>query len=201
MALLCKDVCRDLLPPQEYFDYGLWMPADNYRPESDESSSSASSDDENAKVASQAAEVDKANQAAIAAVKSEFSKKFDSVAGGSKTVTAEQAGYVARLLGFAPSQEEIRQLKAKSSALSQQDVSEWLKVVAHADDNVDNLIKFFQYYDPKNTGTVTRQQMSNLLRTYGEPLTEAEVNGILSDFGISGEHINYREFVDRLLAK
>eukprot|EP01055_Gregarina_sp_Pseudo9_P005375 Gregarina_sp_Pseudo_9__5374@NODE_64_length_4638_cov_86_865188_g59_i0_p1_GENE_NODE_64_length_4638_cov_86_865188_g59_i0NODE_64_length_4638_cov_86_865188_g59_i0_p1_ORF_typecomplete_len309_score32_98FH2/PF02181_23/0_046_NODE_64_length_4638_cov_86_865188_g59_i035384464 len=151
MALICKDICRDCVPGQEYFEYGLWMPADKYRPDSDDEPSSegdSSSGSGSGVSDTDNKNLDQANAAKVSEVKSKLNDNFGKVSGGSSTVTAAKAGDVARLLGFAPSQEEIRALKeAKGDSVSQADVEAWLLTVAHADDNVDHLVAFFQYYD------------------------------------------------------
>eukprot|EP01054_Gregarina_sp_Poly1_P006918 Gregarina_sp_Poly_1__6917@NODE_3755_length_895_cov_496_361111_g2410_i0_p1_GENE_NODE_3755_length_895_cov_496_361111_g2410_i0NODE_3755_length_895_cov_496_361111_g2410_i0_p1_ORF_typecomplete_len203_score34_17EFhand_7/PF13499_6/76EFhand_7/PF13499_6/8e11EFhand_11/PF08976_11/1_6e08EFhand_6/PF13405_6/1_3e06EFhand_6/PF13405_6/6_2e03EFhand_8/PF13833_6/6e02EFhand_8/PF13833_6/1_5EFhand_8/PF13833_6/0_0016EFhand_1/PF00036_32/0_013EFhand_1/PF00036_32/1_8e02SPARC_Ca_bdg/PF10591_9/5_6e03SPARC_Ca_bdg/PF10591_9/0 len=201
MALICKDVCRECLPGQEYFEYGLWMPADKYRPDSDDE---ASSEDQSGSSESSsgvdAKKLEAENAAKVNQAKSKLNDNFNKVSGGGSNVTAAQAGDVARLLGFAPSQEEIRQLKeAKGDSVTQSDVEAWLVTIAHADDSVDHLVSFFQYYDTNKNGKLSKSQIKNLLRSYGEPLTDAEIDAILSEFGMTGESIDYREFVTKLL--
>lgn len=202
MALICKDICQDCVPGQEFFEYGLWMPANKYRPDSDDSSdgesesggshSSSSQSDDKGKKPQEDPHLDEAL--------SKLKESYATVAKGKSSVTAAEAGQVARLLNLAPSQEEIRQLKeAKGDNVTQADIEAWLKEIAHGEDDVEHLIKFFQYYDLQKTGKLSKTQIKNLLRSYGEPLTDAEIDAILSEFGMTGDSIDYKEFVTKLL--
>eukprot|EP01053_Blabericola_migrator_P001659 Blabericola_migrator_1__1658@NODE_1445_length_4532_cov_230_960806_g958_i0_p3_GENE_NODE_1445_length_4532_cov_230_960806_g958_i0NODE_1445_length_4532_cov_230_960806_g958_i0_p3_ORF_typecomplete_len205_score31_22EFhand_7/PF13499_6/6_7e03EFhand_7/PF13499_6/32EFhand_7/PF13499_6/8_2e10EFhand_11/PF08976_11/2_4e03EFhand_11/PF08976_11/1e07EFhand_8/PF13833_6/1_5e02EFhand_8/PF13833_6/1_5e02EFhand_8/PF13833_6/0_00028EFhand_6/PF13405_6/0_00031EFhand_9/PF14658_6/0_0056DUF5580/PF17743_1/0_034HTH_12/PF08461_10/0 len=203
MALICRDVCRECIPEQEFFEYGLWMPADKYRPDSDiEESSGDESGSSSPSVDTAGLEKEKkaAEEAKFQAIKGEMTKKFDTVAKGKSSVSAAEAGDVARLLGYAPSLEEIRALReTKGDNLSLADIEAWVKTIGHGDDNVDNLIVFFQYYDTTKSGKLSRTQIKNLLRSYGEPLSDQEIDTILSELGMTGDAIDYKEFVTKLL--
>eukprot|EP01057_Protomagalhaensia_wolfi_P001022 Protomagalhaensia_wolfi_Nauph_80__1021@NODE_1591_length_1453_cov_1942_631542_g138_i2_p1_GENE_NODE_1591_length_1453_cov_1942_631542_g138_i2NODE_1591_length_1453_cov_1942_631542_g138_i2_p1_ORF_typecomplete_len208_score46_18EFhand_7/PF13499_6/1_1EFhand_7/PF13499_6/7_8e10EFhand_11/PF08976_11/4_7e02EFhand_11/PF08976_11/2_5e08EFhand_8/PF13833_6/4_8EFhand_8/PF13833_6/0_00094EFhand_6/PF13405_6/4e03EFhand_6/PF13405_6/0_00033EFhand_6/PF13405_6/2_6e03EFhand_9/PF14658_6/6_8e03EFhand_9/PF14658_6/0_0075EFhand len=203
MALICRDVCRECVPESEFFEYGLWMPADKYRPDSDDEPESGSDDESGTSVGEPSGpskEAQERERAIQEAAKSKLNQEFEKVSGGKTQVSAAEAGDVARRLGLAPSQEEIRMLReAKGDSLTQQDVQEWFKTISHAEDDVDHLIVFFQYYDINKSGKLSRTQIKNLLRSYGEPLTDQEIDAILSELGMTGEQIDYAEFVRQLL--
>ncbi|EZG55226.1 putative myosin light chain [Gregarina niphandrodes] len=194
MAMLCRDLCRDLLPPAEYFDYGLWIPAGRYRADSD---IEEPSDDE------VTGSVEKTQEEPIPTgpvlKPNEVESMMKEITGSTSGCTPEQAADVARRLGGAPSLAEIQELKArKGQNISAKDIEEWMKTCGH-NDTVDNLVKFFEHYDKSHSGKLTRNQLSHLLRTYGEPLTDAEFNAILADMGMTGDQIDYRAFVAQLL--
>lgn len=139
------------------------MPADQYRPESDEPIDDISSDDSETP-RGPAQPIDTAAQKAKAdAAKNQVQKLFEATTvqlkivfpfklnqNGSSTATGDQAADMLRRMQIAPSQTEIEKFKQKTgNKANVNDVKSWAEelVKSHTSDNAENLISLFKFYD------------------------------------------------------
>eukprot|EP01055_Gregarina_sp_Pseudo9_P005374 Gregarina_sp_Pseudo_9__5373@NODE_64_length_4638_cov_86_865188_g59_i0_p3_GENE_NODE_64_length_4638_cov_86_865188_g59_i0NODE_64_length_4638_cov_86_865188_g59_i0_p3_ORF_typecomplete_len198_score1_54EFhand_7/PF13499_6/3_3e02EFhand_7/PF13499_6/1_7e10EFhand_11/PF08976_11/4_7e03EFhand_11/PF08976_11/6_3e09EFhand_6/PF13405_6/2e03EFhand_6/PF13405_6/3_5e03EFhand_6/PF13405_6/9_3EFhand_6/PF13405_6/4_9e06EFhand_8/PF13833_6/0_2EFhand_8/PF13833_6/0_00055DUF5580/PF17743_1/0_012EFhand_9/PF14658_6/0_049YrzK/PF17449 len=196
MALICRDILRDLFHFSDHSEYGLWMPADEYREESPDRRRDSTSSSIHSLSSSSSAP-----RASPPPPPSRVQAAWKQVAGGKSTITGAQAGHVARLLDLAPSFGDIDQLRdAQGDSITFSELENWLTRIGHAEDTPEYLVTFFQHYDTTNSGFLTETQVRNLLRTYGEPLTEVEVEAIMRELKLErSSSINYHDFVARLL--
>ncbi|PFH35440.1 putative myosin light chain 2 [Besnoitia besnoiti] len=103
--------------------------------------------------------------------KSKQEKDFEARAKGGSMSQAD-AGAYARLLGFSPSLKEVAALPAKVGYKAFQ---EFLNVAMHPDDNQESFREFFNSFDTRASGDLTRKQVTNILQMWGdEPLNKAE---------------------------
>jgi len=209
-----SNYCYGMLPPEEFFDYGLYYPDPVFRKESDASTISEDmieSDLDSQAAAERAAELaaeeerrrreEEANKNKPAA--SAIQKAFQAASGGQKTMSVEKAAMVARQLGAAPAEEDILELKATTGgSVKEEDLKLWIDEMAlKYNDSEEDLIRFFSHFDINASGTMSRGQIYNILGSFGEPLTRQEIDAILAEFNMGGDNINYVEFVHKLLQK
>eukprot|EP00914_Ancora_sagittata_P011024 GHVO01021530.1.p1 GENE.GHVO01021530.1~~GHVO01021530.1.p1 ORF type:complete len:201 (-),score=39.82 GHVO01021530.1:95-697(-) len=195
---LCNDFFRDCSSPQEYFDFGLYIPPDvpATPDESGEGAEGAGGSQKSSQKSAPApvlppAELDKRRNS------------FDARAGGKgKGMPAASAGSYAREQGLAPSQADIRRLQEKyGDNVTYEDFLTFMRESQHKEDDAEHLAEFFKYYDPSGTGKLSKKQMKNLLANYGEPLTSEEVDAIFSELGMAEDPVDYMVFVNKLLTE
>nr|4GGN_A Chain A, Myosin A tail domain interacting protein MTIP [Plasmodium knowlesi strain H]4GGN_B Chain B, Myosin A tail domain interacting protein MTIP [Plasmodium knowlesi strain H]4GGN_C Chain C, Myosin A tail domain interacting protein MTIP [Plasmodium knowlesi strain H] len=112
----------------------------------------------------------------------------------------EDASHNARKLGLAPSstdEKKIRDLYGDS--LTYEQYLEYLTMCVHDRDNMEELIKMFSHFDNNSSGFLTKNQMKNILTTWGDALTEQEANDALNAFS-SEDRINYKLFCEDILS-
>ncbi|KAH0476563.1 MAG: uncharacterized protein KVP18_001715 [Porospora cf. gigantea A] len=255
----CNLLFRECAAPIEFYEYGIWMPRDEFRAASDAPppSSSTSSkgnangnakgnakgnargdaegdaEDSNDPAVIQArqqnaeAEKQKAEEqqrkaeeeqrkaeeeaarkaeeervlAEIQAQKAKYESKFKAVSGGKDECSPDNAGVLSRQMGYAPTQEDLRQLKElHGENLTFDQVMDFMTSQKQMD-TTDELVEAFAAYDTNNDGTLSRAQMVNLLNTFGEPMTLEEINAVLQATGMEGDPVDYRKFCDIILEK
>ncbi|KMZ77547.1 myosin A tail domain interacting protein MTIP [Plasmodium vivax India VII] len=114
-------------------------------------------------------------------------------------VSVEDASQNARKLGLAPSsldEKKVRDLYGDS--LTYEQYLEYLAMCVHDRDNVEELIKMFSHFDNNASGFLTKNQMRNILTTWGDALTEQEANDALNAFS-SEDRIDYKLFCEDIL--
>lgn len=130
----------------------------------------------------------------------EMKQKYNDKASGGKVSTSD-AAVLARQLGLAPSYADVEKCEEENG--KQLDYSTFQQFAAqstHPEDNVEDLVGVFAYFDPNNEGTLTVGQMRNILTTFGEPLTTDEMNIVETEF-FKGNKVDYREFCAKVLAR
>lgn len=130
----------------------------------------------------------------------EMKQKYNEKASGGK-VSSSDAAVLARQLGLAPSYADVQKCEDQNG--KQLDYSTFQQFAAqstHPEDNIEDLVGAFAYFDPNNEGTLTVAQMRNILTTFGEPLTTQEMNLVETEFFKSNK-VDYREFCTTVLAR
>ncbi|CXJ28491.1 myosin light chain 1, putative [Plasmodium berghei] len=123
---------------------------------------------------------------------------FDEKSSSGK-ISIENASYNARRLGLAPSskdEEKIRDLYGDNLTYDQ--YLEYLSMTIHDKDNAEQLVKMFAYFDTNTTGFLTKNQMKNILVTWGDALTEDEAMNALNAFS-NDDKIDYKLFCEDIL--
>ncbi|XP_026193457.1 myosin regulatory light chain, smooth muscle [Cyclospora cayetanensis] len=120
---------------------------------------------------------------------------FKDVSGGGSLILTEEAGNLARRLGFAPSLKECLELKVVAGQYCDMSTfATFCKEVAHRDDTPELLAELFGCYDPSGSGKVSMRIAKNILQNCGETLSGDELNAVLGDLGFSGDEIDYKAF-------
>ncbi len=58
------------------------------------------------------------------------------------------------------------------------------------------MIEAFKFFDRDNSGYITAEELKQVLDTIGQKLTKAEIEEIIRQADVDGDHtINYQEFV------
>ena len=72
------------------------------------------------------------------------------------------------------------------------------------EEEMKDVIKAFEYFDMNNNGKINISEIKQILTSYGDIMTENEINNILITSGIEQnikENINYMEFINFFLNK
>eukprot|EP00922_Rhytidocystis_sp_ex-Travisia-forbesii_P012700 GHVS01019117.1.p1 GENE.GHVS01019117.1~~GHVS01019117.1.p1 ORF type:complete len:822 (+),score=135.33 GHVS01019117.1:208-2466(+) len=125
-------------------------------------------------------------------------RAFVACADDSGRLTTEKAVYLARYYGLAPSRQDIQKLET-SGALDYGSFLQFLKNMKHPEDDPVSISSFFEPFDPKLTGVVSRVTFENFLTIYGDKLTQQEIDSICEQYHVDPKRINYKAFITRLL--
>uniref|UniRef100_A0A3B0MZL8 Calmodulin n=1 Tax=Theileria annulata TaxID=5874 RepID=A0A3B0MZL8_THEAN len=101
-------------------------------------------------------------------------------------------------LGYAPSLKEMSDFKKKTG--DQCDLSsfkEFLKTIVHPEDTHANLTELFRFYDPNNTGRISKKQLEKLLTNVGEYLSEKELERFFSVLCNEDDEVDYEDLVNK----
>ncbi|XP_026191785.1 calmodulin [Cyclospora cayetanensis] len=182
-----------LEPYDEELNYFMWIPGFEWKPkpvaekeayETERSQSEGEADEDMEEALQEMVEND------------EMKQKYSDKASGGKVSTSD-AAVLARQLGLAPSYADVEKCAEQNG--QQLDYSTFQQFAAqstHPEDNVEDFVGAFAYFDPNGEGTLSVQQMRNILTTFGEPLTTQEMNIVETEF-FQSKRVDYREFCTR----
>ncbi|PFH33472.1 myosin light chain MLC1 [Besnoitia besnoiti] len=189
----------DVLGPMDReLNYFMWMPGFEWRPEReaeeedyDYESGSSSRRKEPAGAADE--DMEEALEEMVEA--DEMKERFSDRASGGK-ITSDDALVLARQLGLAPSYADKEHIEKQSGDnLDYATFQKFVGASTHPEDNIEDLVEAFAYFDQSKHGFLSRKQMANILMTYGEPLTPAEFDALAGQY-FKGDQIDYREFCE-----
>ncbi|KAL8440205.1 hypothetical protein Efla_000331 [Eimeria flavescens] len=129
-----------------------------------------------------------AHAAAVAAARAKAAALLAAAVAAATTVVA----------GFAPSAAEVSAFESASGGrVSLSLFREFCNKSTHADDDPEQFASLFELWDPSNCGFVTKQQMKNILSSFGDGLNPEEIQFALDVIAQPGDRINYRDFCRR----
>ncbi|CBZ53915.1 putative calmodulin [Neospora caninum Liverpool] len=103
-----------------------------------------------------------------------------------------------RSCGVIPTQEEMKSLPA---TMSWPDFEAWMSKKLSSCKPEEDLIKAFKVFDRSNDGTISTDELSQVMIALGELLSDEEVKGMIKDADPNGTgRIQYANFVKMLLA-
>ncbi|CDI80991.1 myosin light chain TgMLC1, putative [Eimeria acervulina] len=180
-----------LEPYDEELNYFMWIPGFEWKPK-------PVAEEDAYETESSEGEADEDMEEALKEMveNDEMKEKYNERASGGKVSTTD-AAVLARQLGLAPSYADVEKFEQENG--SQLDYSTFQQFAAqstHPEDNIEDLVGAFAHFDPNGTGTLSVQQMRNILMTFGEPLTKEEMSVVESKF-FTGPTVDYREFCTR----
>ncbi|KAK1933283.1 hypothetical protein X943_002996 [Babesia divergens] len=118
--------------------------------------------------------------------------------GGKNIMNSSDVDELVRELGFAPSIKELETFKQRVGPTCEiERVQELIATLAHPEDNAENFLKFFKYYDSQNTGTISRATLEKLLANVGEPLGQEELSVFFGKTCDFGENVPYEQLVNK----
>ncbi|KAI9270372.1 calmodulin [Phascolomyces articulosus] len=120
------------------------------------------------------------------------------------TIDAKELGGVMRSLNMSVSETEvksmIRELDADGSGSI--DFEEFLSMLTRTKSNVDTqqeLLETFKVFDKNNDGTISANELREVMNNLGEKMSEAELEQMLLEADANKDGvINYEEFVKML---
>ncbi|UKK03015.2 hypothetical protein MACK_003117 [Theileria orientalis] len=123
---------------------------------------------------------------------------FSSYSGGKNYVQTSQLRELVSELGYAPSIKEVEDFSRKSGP--QCDLTAlkgFLKTIEHPEDTHTNLGELFRFYDPNNTGRISRNLLEKLLSNVGEPLSKKELETFFNMLAVEGDEVEYEDLVNK----
>ncbi|KAL8455199.1 hypothetical protein Emag_001036 [Eimeria magna] len=181
----------DVLEPyDEELNYYMWIPGFEWKPKPTVDEAQGGSD---ASVSEGEADEDMEEALQEMVESDEMKQKYNEKATGGK-VSSSDAAILARQLGLAPSYADVEKCEQQNGRqLDYSTFQEFAAQSTHPEDNVEDLVGAFAYFDPNSEGKLTVQQMRNILTTFGEPLTAEEMNIVEKEF-FKDNKVDYRDF-------
>ena len=124
-----------------------------------------------------------------------------------RTISAKELGKVLRSLNLNPSQSDLENMikKVDQSGTGRIEFNDFLKLYAEKIKETitkDDVMRYFAMFDRNGDGKIDPTEFKRVMTTMGEPLTNEEVDFIISeaDKDLNG-YIDYDEFSEMLLEK
>eukprot|EP01068_Selenidium_serpulae_P018953 Selendium_serpulae@DN6498_c0_g1_i11.p4 len=129
----------------------------------------------------------------------EVAKAFKAQSGGKDTIPPAKAAEIAREQGLAPSQDDVENLqKSTGGSVTMEQLNDFFSKSAHPEDTPDFLCQFFGYYDPDQTGVLSKKVIAHLLGNFGDALEKDCITQVLKD---EPDPVNYRAFAERMMKR
>ncbi|KAK3936687.1 hypothetical protein QBC46DRAFT_394370 [Diplogelasinospora grovesii] len=119
---------------------------------------------------------------------------------GTGDITAEELGNVMKELGLNPSDAELQDLISEVDVNNDGVINfeEFLHLMSQKvkeTDTEQELINAFKVFDQDGSGTISTEELRNVLRSLGENLTDAELDEMIHLADENGDgQIDYQEF-------
>ncbi|KAL2157282.1 hypothetical protein VTH06DRAFT_6220 [Thermothelomyces fergusii] len=116
-------------------------------------------------------------------------------------ITADELGKVMRELGLNPSEAELQDLINevdinKDGVISFEEFLALMSQSGKETDKEQELLKAFAVFDKDKNGTISSDELRNVLKSLGEKLTDEEVDEMIKIADRNGDGvIDYNEFV------
>ncbi|KAK3317204.1 hypothetical protein B0T22DRAFT_164704 [Podospora appendiculata] len=115
-------------------------------------------------------------------------------------ITADELGHVMKELGLNPSDSELQDLvneadTNKDGVISFDEFLGLMSMAVKETDSEQELLNAFKVFDQDGSGTISTEELRNVLRSLGENLTDAELDEMIQMADKNGDgHIDYQEF-------
>ena len=123
------------------------------------------------------------------------------------TINSQKIREIMQKLGKNPTDKELAQIienvaKSGSKKISFDDFVDLMETKNKEDDPEVEIINTFQIFAAENNGLIPNEELFHIIRTFGETLTDKEIEDIISEADVDGDgYINYEEFVRMMIAK
>ena len=119
-------------------------------------------------------------------------------------ITTKELGDCLRICGAAPSQQElemiIQELEENNNNLISFDkfLVFYEKILSNQDSEED-IINELKKLDKKGNGTISEKDLRDLMKNYGNALSQNEINDIIQEANVQNGYINIERFAKILL--
>ena len=123
------------------------------------------------------------------------------------TINSQKIREIMQKLGKYPTEEQLQRLianvaKNDSKKISFDDFVDMMEQLNKENDPEVEILNSFQIFDVENSGLISNQDLFHIIRTFGETLTDKEIEEIISEADVDGDgYINYEEFVRMMITK
>ena len=123
------------------------------------------------------------------------------------TITSQKIGELMLKLGKNPTEAQLAQIieniaKPDSKQIGFDDFVELMEQKNRENDPEIEIINTFQIFDKDNNGLISNEEFFHIIRTFGETLTDEEIQEIITEADVDGDgYINYEEFVRMMITK
>ena len=123
------------------------------------------------------------------------------------TINSQKIGELMRKLGKNPTDLELKQIieNIAKPGLKQIGFDDFVDLMEQKNKESDpeiEIINTFQIFDTDNNGLISKENLFHIIRTFGETLTDEEIQEIITEADVDGDgYINYEEFVRMMITK
>ena len=123
------------------------------------------------------------------------------------TITSQKLGELMRKLGQNPTEADLIQMieavaKPGSKKIGFDEFVDMMEKKNNEEDTEVEIINAFRVFDTESNGLISNQNLSHIIRTLGETLSDKEIEEIINEADVDGDgFINYEEFVRMMMAK
>ena len=123
------------------------------------------------------------------------------------TINSQKIREIMQKLGKNPTEQQLIQIienvaKPGSDKIRFDDFTDFMEKKNKENDTEIEIINTFQIFAAENNGLIPNEELFHIIRTFGETLTDKEIEDIISEADVDGDgYINYEEFVRMMIAK
>ena len=123
------------------------------------------------------------------------------------TINSQKIREIMQKLGKNPTEQQLIQIienvaKPGSDKIRFDDFTDFMEKKNKENDTEIEIINTFQIFAAENNGLIPNEELFHIIRTFGETLTDKEIEEIISEADVDGDgYINYEEFVRMMTTK
>ena len=111
------------------------------------------------------------------------------------TINSQKIREIMQKLGKYPTEEQLQRLianvaKNDSKKISFDDFVDMMEQLNKENDPEVEILNSFQIFDVENSGLISNQDLFHIIRTFGETLTDKEIEEIISEADVDGDGYN-----------
>ena len=111
------------------------------------------------------------------------------------TINSQKIREIMQKLGKYPTEEQLQRLianvaKYDSKKISFDDFVDMMEQLNKENDPEVEILNSFQIFDVENSGLISNQDLFHIIRTFGETLTDKEIEEIISEADVDGDGYN-----------
>ena len=123
------------------------------------------------------------------------------------TINSQKIREIMQKLGKNPTEQQLIQIienvaKPGSDKIRFDDFTDFMEKKNKENDTEIEIINTFQIFAAENNGLIPNEELFHIIRTFGETLSDKEIEEIISEADVDGDgYINYEEFVRMMTTK
>ena len=119
-------------------------------------------------------------------------------------ITTKELGDCLRICGAAPSQQELEMIiqeleENNNNLISFEKFLAYYEKVLNNQDSEEDIINEFKKMDKKGDGTISEKDLRDLMKNYGNALSQNEIEDIIQEANVENGYINIERFTKILL--
>ena len=119
-------------------------------------------------------------------------------------ITTKELGDCLRICGAAPSQQELEMIiheleENNNNLISYDTYLAYYEKVLNNQDSEEDIINEFKQFDKKGNGTISEKDLRDLMKNYGNALSQNDIEDIIQEANVENGYINITRFTKILL--